>query len=75
MMVRAALRGIGLVMHLEPAVRARIADGSLIRVLARWCPPMPGFNLYMPSRAQMPAKMRALIDFLTEKRDLPSTAA
>jgi DNA-binding transcriptional LysR family regulator len=70
MMVRAALQGIGLVMHLEPAVRAHIEDGSLIRVLAPWCASMPGFNLYMPSRAQMPAKMRAFIDFSTEKREL-----
>ena len=28
------------------------------------CPPMPGFNLYMPSRAQMPTKMRAFIEGL-----------
>jgi DNA-binding transcriptional LysR family regulator len=35
MMVRAALRGMGRIMHVGPAVRAYIAGGSLIRVLAR----------------------------------------
>lgn len=69
-MLRMALQGVGLVMHIEPAVRAHLADGSLIRVLEHWCPPMPGFNLYMPSRAHMPMKMRAFIDFFSEKRHL-----
>ncbi len=73
MMIRAALQGVGLVMHIEPAVRSHIADGSLIRVLEAWCPSMPGFNLYMPSRTHMPKKMRAFIDFFTEKRDLMGT--
>ncbi|MCW5689760.1 MAG: LysR family transcriptional regulator [Pseudolabrys sp.] len=68
-MIRAALTGVGLVMHIEPALRPHIADGSLVRVLAPWCPPVPGFNLYLPTRSQMPAKMRAFIDFLIEKRD------
>ena len=47
-----------------------LADGSLVRVLGAWCRPIPGFYLYVPSRAQMPAKIRALIDFLGEKRAL-----
>ncbi len=75
MLVRAALQGIGLVMHLEPIVRPHIVDGSLISVLAPWCPTVPGFNLYMPSRAQMPPKMRTFIDFFTEKRDLLNAGA
>ena len=40
-----------------------------MRVLAPWCPPFPGFYLYVPSRAQMPAKIRALMDFMVEKRE------
>jgi hypothetical protein len=31
------------------------------------CPSFLGFCLYTASRAQMPLKLRALIDFLTEK--------
>ena len=68
-MLRAALQGVGLVQHIDLCVRQHLADGSLKRVLAPWCPPFPGFYLYLPSRAQMPAKIRALMDFLIEKRE------
>ncbi|MBE2210611.1 MAG: LysR family transcriptional regulator [Xanthomonadaceae bacterium] len=67
-MLQAALQGVGLIKYLDLCVRQHLADGSLVRVLSDWCPPFPGFYLYVPSRAQMPAKMRALIDFLSEKR-------
>ena len=67
-MVNAALNGVGLVQHLDLAVRQHIADGSLVRVLDKWCPPMPGFYLYIPTREQMPRKLRALMDFLVGKR-------
>ncbi|MDO5624935.1 MAG: LysR family transcriptional regulator [Pseudomonadota bacterium] len=67
-MLRAAVQGVGLIQHIDLCVRQHLADGSLVRVLREWCPPFPGFYLYVPSRAQMPAKMRALIDFLAEKR-------
>ncbi|MEL3919879.1 LysR family transcriptional regulator [Aeromonas enteropelogenes] len=68
-MLQAALQGVGLVKHLDLRVRQYLSDGSLVRVLAPWCPPFPGFYLYVPSRAQMPAKIRALMDFLVEKRE------
>lgn len=69
-MLRGALQGVGLVQHIELCVRKHLADGSLVRVLAPWCRPFPGFFLYVPSRAQMPAKLRVLMDFLLEKREL-----
>lgn len=68
-MLRAALQGVGLVKHLDLCVQPYLADGSLVRVLQEWCEPFPGFFLYVPSRAQMPAKIRALIDFLVDQRD------
>lgn len=68
-MLRAALQGVGLVQHIDLCVRQHLADGSLVRVLAPWCRPFPGFYLYVPSRAQMPAKTRALMDFLVEQRE------
>ena len=68
-MLRAALQGIGLVQHIEMAVRPHITSGALIEVLAEWCAPFTGFYLYIPTRAQMTVRMRALIDFLVEKRD------
>ncbi|MGN6580777.1 MAG: LysR substrate-binding domain-containing protein [Bordetella sp.] len=67
-MVRAALEGVGLVHVIEDYVREELADGRLVRVLDDWCPSFQGFFLYTPGRAQMPAKLRALIDFLQEKR-------
>jgi len=68
-MLRAALQGVGLVQHIDLCVRKHLADGSLVRVLKPWCPPFPGFYLYVPSRSQMPAKLRALMDFLIEQRE------
>ncbi|AOS95672.1 HTH-type transcriptional regulator DmlR [Microbulbifer aggregans] len=67
-MLRAALHGVGLIQHLDLCVQQYLAEGSLVRVLQSWCKPFPGFFLYVPSRAQMPAKIRALIDFLVEQR-------
>ena len=69
-MLQAALQGVGLIKHLDLCVQQHLQDGSLIRVLTPWCRPFPGFYLYVPSRAQMPAKIRALMDFLIEKRAL-----
>lgn len=69
-MIRAALQGAGLVQHLDIAVRPHLDDGSLVRVLQSWSKPFAGFYLYMPSREHMPAKMRALVDFFVEKREL-----
>ncbi|WP_198972425.1 LysR family transcriptional regulator [Xylophilus sp. ASV27] len=68
-MLRGALQGVGLVQHIDLYVRRYLADGSLVRVLGAWCPPFPGFYLYVPSRAQMPAKIRALMDFLVAQRE------
>lgn len=68
-MLNAALQGVGLIKYLDIFVRQHLADGRLVRVLASWCRPFPGFYLYVPSRAQMPAKVRALMDFLVERRE------
>lgn len=67
-MIRAALQGAGLMQHIDIAVRQHLESGALVRVLQPWCKPFAGFYIYAPTRAQMPAKVRALIDFLVEKR-------
>lgn len=74
-MIRAALQGVGLVQHLELALRPYLLDGRLVRVLQPWCKPFPGLYLYTPTRDKMPAKVRALIDFLVEKREQLSMSA
>jgi DNA-binding transcriptional LysR family regulator len=61
-------RQSSVVRHVNLCVRRHLADGSLVRVLRPWCKPFPGFFLYVPSRAQMPAKIRVLMDFLVEQR-------
>jgi DNA-binding transcriptional LysR family regulator len=71
-MTRAALQGLGLIQLIDIAVRQAVAEGRLVRVLEDWAHDHAGFHLYVPSREQMPAKMRALIDFLMEKRDAMS---
>jgi DNA-binding transcriptional LysR family regulator len=60
----AALAGAGLACILQDSVAEDIAAGKLVRVLEDWCPPYVGFYLYHPGRRQMPAGLRALIDFL-----------
>jgi DNA-binding transcriptional LysR family regulator len=66
-MVRAAEQGVGLLHVIDDYVRAQMDDGRLVPVLEAWCPSFPGFYLYTTGRAQMPAKLRVLIDFLREK--------
>ena len=72
-MIRAALQGVGLVQHMEQVLRPHLDDGTLVRVLKDWCKPFPGFYLYVPSREYMPSKVRALMDFLVEKRGRMAT--
>ena len=43
--VKAALAGAGLAFVPEDRVRDHVSEGRLIRVLADWCPPFPGFHL------------------------------
>lgn len=69
-MIRAALQGAGLIQHMDIAVQPHLESGALVRVLQFWCKPFAGFYIYAPTRAQMPAKVRALIDFLVEKREV-----
>jgi len=63
LMVDAALDGAGLAFVFETQVEALIAKRKLVRVLADWCPAYPGFFLYYPSRRQLPAALRAFVDF------------
>lgn len=68
-MLQAAIQGVGLVKHLDLWVQKYIEEGTLVRVLEPWCRTFPGFYLYIPSREQMPKKIRVLMDFLIKKRE------
>jgi len=52
----AARDGLGIAFVPDDLVRADVEAGRLVRVLADWCPPFPGYHLYYPGRRQpMPA--------------------
>jgi DNA-binding transcriptional LysR family regulator len=63
-MLDAALAGFGLAYLPEDSVQTYLADGRLIRVLADWCPPYPGYHLYYPSRRQLTPAFSLLIQAL-----------
>jgi DNA-binding transcriptional LysR family regulator len=63
-MVEAALQGLGLCFTPENRVAAALAEGRLIRVLEDWCPPMPGYHLYYPSRRQPSAAFTLFVEAL-----------
>ena len=67
-LVAAALSGAGLAQHFDATVQPLLDAGKLVRVLTDWCTPLSGMHLYVPSRDHMPAKVRALMDFLVERR-------
>ncbi|UGY09826.1 LysR family transcriptional regulator [Phyllobacterium pellucidum] len=63
-MIEAALLGVGVAYAFESQAIAHIEAGRLVRVLEDWCPYYGGLYLYYPSRRQMPAALRAFVDFV-----------
>ncbi len=64
MMIRAVTDGFGLACVLEDHVKAHLAEGRLVRVLADWCPPFAGYHLYYPSRRQPSAAFALIVEAL-----------
>lgn len=62
LMVQAALSGVALAYVWENRAERDILDGKLIRCLDEWCPPEDWLYLYYPSRQNMSAGLRAVID-------------
>ena len=52
LMRSAALQGFGIGCFVEDIVKDDIEEGRLVPVLKEWCPPIPGYHLYYPSRRQ-----------------------
>ena len=65
--LKAALAGLGLAYLPEEQARAQLASGELIRVLADWLPPFPGYHLYYPSRRQPTPAFAALLNVLRRR--------
>lgn len=66
--VRAAGDGLGLARVLEDYAAPLIETGRVVTVLDDWCPRVPSWFLYYPSRRQMPSAMRAFLDFIASRR-------
>jgi DNA-binding transcriptional LysR family regulator len=64
----AALAGFGLAYLTEGQVQPYLASGPLVRVLANWCAPFPGYHLYYPSRRQPTPAFTLLVDALRYRK-------
>ncbi|RVD17457.1 MAG: LysR family transcriptional regulator [Mesorhizobium sp.] len=62
--MNAVLAGLGLAYLPEEQLTAQLADGRLVRVLADWRAPFPGYHLYYPSRRQATPAFSLLVDAL-----------
>lgn len=67
MIREAALDGFGLGYLPRDSVQSELGDGRLISVLADWCPPLPAYHLYYPSRRQQSPAFALLVDALRHK--------
>jgi DNA-binding transcriptional LysR family regulator len=45
-------------------VQQEVAKGQLVQVLDDWCPAMPGYHLYYPSRRQSSPAFAAALNAL-----------
>ena len=70
-LIGAALDGYGIAYTFENHVAEHLASGRLVRVLAAYCPPFPGYYMYYAGNKQSPA-LRALAEALRVKRRLSS---
>jgi DNA-binding transcriptional LysR family regulator len=62
--LRAAVDGVGIARLPLASVQDEIQSKRLVLLLQDWTPPSVGFYLYYPSRRQMPAALKAFIDFV-----------
>ncbi|PRY88732.1 LysR family transcriptional regulator [Donghicola tyrosinivorans] len=63
-LIKAAVDGVGLTCLPSDHLDHLIKGGELVRCLADWCPPFPGYHLYYPSRRQALPAFRALTEAL-----------
>jgi DNA-binding transcriptional LysR family regulator len=61
---RAAMDGLGIAYLPDDYVAEALAQGALVRVLADWSPPFPGYHLYYPSRRQQSPAFALLLEAL-----------
>ena len=64
LVIDAALAGFGICFLMDQMVADHVRAGRLVRVLADWCPPFPGYHLYYPSRRQPTPAFALLVEAL-----------
>ena len=64
LILKAALGGLGMAYLAEDKAAPYIQEGSLVRVLAEWCAPFPGYHLYYPSRRQPTPAFQLFVEAL-----------
>lgn len=62
--IEAAEEGLGLACVPEDMVQGTLGEGTLVQVLADWCPTFAGYHLYYPSRKQHTPAFALLIEAL-----------
>jgi DNA-binding transcriptional LysR family regulator len=67
----AAVEGLGLAQVPAPIAADAVKAGKLVRVLEAFAPMMPGVFLYYPGHRQMMPKLRAFIDHVKSRSDVP----
>jgi len=67
LVLKAALGGLGLAYMPEDKAAPSLASKQLVRVLADWCPPFPGYHLYYPSRRQQTPAFTLLVEALRHR--------
>lgn len=69
--LRLALDGVALTMHLSDEIEPYVASGQLVRVLEKWSPRSPGYQLYYPRRRHPTPALAALIAALRARLKPP----
>ncbi len=67
LMVSATVAGVGIGYTIEAYVTDHIASGRLVPVLGDWSPPRHVYYLYYSGHGQLPAPLKALIDFFQNR--------
>ncbi len=73
-LVDSAVEGLGLAYVFENMLSGLVSEKRLVRVLDKYCPQIPGYFLYYPSRINLPPKLKVLIDFLKTSDSLRRSA-
>jgi DNA-binding transcriptional LysR family regulator len=69
--LRTAMDGLGVTLWVEQWIEEELRTGQLVSMLDDWAPVSSGFQLYYPSRRQVPAALRAFIDYAKEATSTP----